>query len=90
LVEWRLLQILVEENVIEEIERKYGKSIEEALDEIIHEVVCKRVLNRCSECNAEIFIFVLEKDWKSQEIARNTRNAQWSVCNPMRVWKRLE
>jgi len=85
--EYRYVKVIVREAIAEEIERKYNRSLEDAVFEIVNETVCKRIFNNCSRCGRTIYLFVLEKDQIMAEKMEVTKKAICYDCDPASNWK---
>lgn len=86
---WRTAQVILRSDVVETLERKYGVKIEEVLEELAYQDVCKRVLNRCIECHEQIFLWILRDDWKAQETFRKAK-AKCKNCLKTSRWRKIK
>ena len=64
---WRAVQIFLRSEVVDVLCKKYGWKITEVLEELAYQEVCKRVLNKCIDCGSEIYVWVLQDDFKAEE-----------------------
>jgi len=85
--EWVIESVWIRRDIAEEIKKKYGKPLTKALEEIINQDVCERVLNKCKKCGREVFIWVLKDDYFNKKVYSSTHIAQCKECSPGSNWQ---
>ena len=71
----------------------YGKDVERTIERIVKDEVAVRftkILNRCSHCGKEIFVFIKRARAKEVVLMRKLRDAKCNKCNPRSSWRRVE